>query len=1014
MADSSGAYRRLAEEFYAPAPLESLLERFSTIDQRLHTGEISRDEASQLKASAFRSMRKAAAGDPASSRGPILGLLLPHCLSRKDDEGSFARSRYRECLRDWLNDLSEPSRSELRGEVLGVLVGALDDPDPEPACWAIAVLGYRGPGVSESLWRVAEADGGEPGDVALDCLADLGVSRAERPRLLAAVHERARHRCTQTLVGAMWRLADPESIDTIEQCWLKPGDERSWPNLSHLIIRTVAEVLIERPDDSDLHDRTWSMIVDGLEPGSRLVAQMGPYCDSPEVIPFILKQVFAESGDTEQSKNRRYATHHRLDECIGPRQLEGWLAPVDLGVREVIWSDAARDTGAPGRFVSMAMRLKESSCKALLSMADPAMATASAFEELVGREEGTYARAMISELLACFRIQPLPPTAVRWVTERIDVDRQDSGDHLSYRTAAGRVLRSASTREAFAALSSFGITYDGQVLRQTTDALTDVTVHLALEGDRSVVDSIVDTVQRGPERHHRVAAAAALTHLAALNLLPPDDAAWLPEVLGDSGRDDSERSRIVAALGYLPGECLTPDLENRLIAWSRARDMLGWRSLEALAHHDRLAAREDLLADRLGLHAAGSSWDLRPDPQTVGGTGYILGLLFSHHPDSFLPAVCTFAMTKDWIECAALVHALDYFYKGPHPRPVHREVLSALVARIRLRQSRSEADLELFDFLGRWDRDTLVREPWARDWDDWMADARVALADSLGSHGPYDGDAHDLAIGLLLSLTGDGAYAVRRSAYRSLSRLSADSLRAFCVASSDSPSWDQRRRGAEACGWLAAEAYAVAYERFATDAEGPVRSEARRARKERRDRLDGERFLEVVLGCGGAGNAEVLRAWRYGHALQRVGDDSCLERLRAHVREQRLPGYVRHWLGLIEEGLEKRWREVTQKWPEPWLSLRGTIQEGRGTIRTGEAEFGVRYTVWKQPALTPSEYHRWGGTAWSSVDSPIATLSFDEADLELSSGERGRILLTSLTWGQITFSGQGPYPTRQG
>src|SRR4051812_48219026 len=117
----SETYRELWQQFFRPVALGPVLEGFRRIDELGDKGELTFEEASQLKASAFRAMREATTDDPASARRLILDDLLPLCLvgSPEDEsEDRFARHHYRECLRDWLEALAEPARTSTLEEIL--------------------------------------------------------------------------------------------------------------------------------------------------------------------------------------------------------------------------------------------------------------------------------------------------------------------------------------------------------------------------------------------------------------------------------------------------------------------------------------------------------------------------------------------------------------------------------------------------------------------------------------------------------------------------------------------------------------------------------------------------------------------------------------------------------------------------------------------------------------------------------------------------------------------------------
>jgi len=271
---------------------------------------------------------------------------------------------------------------------------------------------------------------------------------------------------------------------------------------------------------------------------------------------------------------------------------------------------------------------------------------------------------------------------------------------------------------------------------------------------------------------------------------------------------------------------------------------------------------------------------------------------------------------------------------------------------------------------------------------------------------------------LLHLLTGDGQYAVRRAAYRSLARQSPTSLQAVCFRWSEDASVEHRQRAAEACGWLAPsaerpDAFEALYQRLVVDPEAVVRRTAQRVWQERRERLWAEEYLVRVRRVKGRTNEEILSVWPYAQALVRLGDDACIRELRTDLASPLLPPNVRHWLEQLVEDIDERWRKATQKWPEPWLTWEGAIEEGQGTATSSDGRtLQVRYSIWKQPSPIPSQSHSWGGAAWSMSSSyevmPLADTNFV---MRLEDGREGAAMATNVSSsGPVIFLGQGPYP----
>src|SRR5262249_32787134 len=146
-------------------------------------------------------------------------------------------------------------------------------------------------------------------------------------------------------------------------------------------------------------------------------------------------------------------------------------------------------------------------------------------------------------------------------------------------------------------------------------------------------------------------------------------------------------------------------------------------------------------------------------------------------------------------------------------------------------------------------------------------------------------DDPDRRMSLLLVLMGDGQYGVRRAAFRATARISQERLWSVCTAwallteANVQPAErpyviDMRRRAAEAAAWLESLPAEGPIADLACDPEPEVRATFSRCQRERRERDWAGAYLHNVLAADD--DISLLAAWKYGRALERVGDDEAL------------------------------------------------------------------------------------------------------------------------------------------
>ena len=212
-------------------------------------------------------------------------------------------------------------------------------------------------------------------------------------------------------------------------------------------------------------------------------------------------------------------------------------------------------------------------------------------------------------------------------------------------------------------------------------------------------------------------------------------------------------------------------------------------------------------------------------------------------------------------------------------------------------------------------------------------------------------------------------------------------------------SWEKFRK-------LSLKEFDEIYNLLVVDTDPKVREIAEKSWQERRQRIWMQEYLDVVLSVKNGSNDEFAKAWRYGDALRQIGDDEALWILRRYLRTHKLPPNVRFWISELIKEIEKEWQKVTQKWPEPWYSWEGVIEDGKGKAHLKDGNIvDVNYSVSYKLASEPSEKHNWEGVFWPIPQ--LATLKY----LEFENGQKKKIFITkSMASGVAVFQGNDKLP----
>lgn len=971
-------------------------------------------EWSRLEIYTFERLIESTGDDPNTAKDIILKELLPMCL-QEDSASSYTAHELREKLAKWVEQFPDEAGIDLRDDIIAEISPLLTTPNMHPACWTLATIGYRTPEIENQLWGIVQQHDDDEGDEALSTLISLGWEN--RPQVLEELKSRISDRFNPSLRYAASLVTDTNVLEAVYERLLLQSEEDEVAR--SITLGVIRDILKANCDDSEVHDKVWSRIAALVEREPARwywVCEMSGFpaqCNSSLVIPAMLRWMASIPISQDHPDAFRHHINTRAAECIMPNQLVGWSTEVDGRVLDLIRLDVCQDTNEDGYYSTLADINKRAAWVTLLNTGN-ALAL-QLFDPSVVKETSRFEQQRVMEWLACFRIDPLPKEVVGWIKAEIDQQGSIDGREFARTFAAVRLARSSATFTALETLLDFGYTNKKQVIVQSSDAVAETAVYLAMFDASAVLALIIDKLRRGSRDHHRLAAAVALKTLANRpNSLVSSHVDKILSMIFDEQRDVIERGTLIETLGYLRNWNMSSELESQLEKLSLQQDdWEGGGSLFVLANQGKLEENPRFMSQVLPLRQDGRVWYLDTTRKVSQWSPYIIGLLYSRNSESLQSVVSTIITNSDWGSVIQVLRWLELAHGTPDSPRLPASISKAIVERIRNKQSTFYSETDLVRALALLAPDTFAGEKWEDMWNDWLPESRKALADAY--HLIPIGSGYDMkVIGPLVHLCKDSVYAVRRSAYRSLSHQSIEVLYA------QSQSWLSSTSGpaklaAEACGWLEVDNAKVdqdklddIYQKLLQHRQKSVRQSTKISLEERRKRKWAEDYFRKICDVNGETNDDVLKAWRYGEALAQVGDDSFIEVLKDYLKQNALPPNVRFWMSQIIEKLQENWREITRKWPEPWLDLSGAIEQGEGKLLTQDKSVRtISYSICKEPATIPHEHTRWYGIITASelllhTDTPVV--------LELADGRQGNVIFHHTLNNVADFTGTGPYP----
>ncbi len=230
--------------------------------------------------------------------------------------------------------------------------------------------------------------------------------------------------------------------------------------------------------------------------------------------------------------------------------------------------------------------------------------------------------------------------------------------------------------------------------------------------------------------------------------------------------------------------------------------------------------------------------------------------------------------------------------------------------------------------------------------------------------------------------------------------------------------WNSGSAQAEAATWLSLSDEAVCDFGFGWDPEPSVREIWKDVLSARRERHWAKQYVDSVLLAATGDNQSILKTYRYGRALSKIGDDESGQRIEAFVVTHTLRPNAVHWLRKIVGEIKKNWKKVTEKWPKPWSREQGTIEELDGVIvLSNGTRLTARLSLWCRYRSGPSDLGEWGGVAEDVNRMFPFHLGKDPVEIQIPGRSSGRAMVGELHWSshskaRLGLWGRSEYPAK--
>ncbi len=1003
---------QLLAELHAARSVGQFVSLLNRLDQR--KGDLETETAAGIAREALGQLAELTESTPEVAGQIMVTHLLPWCAMRRDSgRTSFAGHEFRELLKDWIYGFPQNQIGPLREFVLNDVCKRLRTEPTKELLWVVAAIGYRSDEVTDIV-RPILFQRGDLSDLALGVFAGLGANLEDRDVLLDCVQDKlATGEETRGMIIAIQELVGPHRIELATEFLRRAAEKSFAAEYSHdfaLTVSTVTTAVNRCPADMAAHNQIWGILRHHFKT-VRATDKYASSCNTNAVVPDCVQWLLNDEVDGNREIGD-YSLMSHLGKLTKPEQLAGWDEVSSSELADFLRSVAISDSKMKGQYATTVSRLKKETWETALTLGKSNVI--GWIDAAIMNESNPYVAHDVADIVACLQIDEPPRRLLAAIVSSEKVD--DDNGHFFRQTGFIEIARSSGSRQAFESLLHFQLTQGDAVLLSTIDAITDVSVSRIDAGDTDVVEKVLEMTSPSVPKHNRDAAVSVFSKLSKKRLVAKTQSERLRDFVTRDDIHEYSRRETMEAIGFF--ESLDSEKWSdwvRRIARSDNDEELRFRACESLIRQGWLIAEDEVwLFKHLGL--AENEFGIRVEGTVNGWQAFLIGLLFQGDRIRFCGPVSTIIAECQTDVVYQVLNSLRFLGTA-----CPTAIADTLARRILTTNNKASADTEFFRVLGEVAPSKTLSLAKAANWSGWLVEARVALCESIWNVGRNDESIYPEAKECLQQFMQDAAFPVRRSACRALADLDMSALETVCRIWQQSTDVDLRKRAAEAMEWFPADSYPdemIEEFGFGWDAERSVREIWKTVLLNRRQRGWANQYTARLVSACGAGNHSVLTEYRYGRALARIGDDACITRLEELLATDALCPNVKHWLEKIAKETRQNWRKVTEAWPQPWSTEKGTIEELDAEILIQDGgPHPVRLFLWCHHRSGPSDLCEWGGVA-KFVDGRSRFGLALATQLEIRIAGRSPAFATVFGYhfgshanAQLTFGGKSPYPT---
>ena len=961
--------------------------------------------------------------------------ILEECLDAKIGTRTNAKNHrsheFAKEIRKWLENLDVETRTVVRRTIYGRLSSELENGSLEQACALISSLGYADQGVILALLDRFDPSSASSIDV-VNALLDVGIKRLPQSSFAEYIRQRVDAVPTGGIAGLEYTIQEvadkavlPILCKVVTEELTKAHDESLDFSRNVGLLASLAK---HHPDDLALQEVAWSPFAEALRSVSpRLVTTLAfrgdivPRFNSTTVCSQFLRAVAFEFAAGRISEHGRTISYYRALKAIRPNCV---MSQFELGqeVRAMLQNDASACVIGDGFGIreirKSALELACCHCAAESIAWLPEIAKSAAGNPVL--------LADLFEKCATLGLSQMPQEALELARQDQVVGQITKGHDVWAHLSAIRLLAASPSRLSFDTLLDCQYRFEnGEGMLDVMLGLGNAALWHARNGDESASRRLLAKVtDTHASQWERSTALGALWMLANYHPLAESYFDQLIEVWNDPAWNDLMRSRLLAMLSEFL-ESRGGEVRPLLIGACEAKDGERQR-MTALTVLARKGSESDLR--EVVVRELQTSLAEETRPEYLASAASVVGIVFSRFPEhtkGMLRQFLDVSLTNEsrdskgwagvrWISAGGMLweflREVKTFASQTHIATLGPAAVAACAAQ----QSASAANADVLRLVAEMFPDSFTIWRWETEWVNWIPEAKVGMSEALGGYVKQGADLLDRVAALLEVLIQDAAFEVRRSAWRSFSRIVPTKAEELAKRWGTDGSVPLRRLASEAIAWLSSpQAASDLLDVLCGDSEPPIRESAERSKEERRKRSWAKLYLDNLEGRLFDSESSAIEH-RIANAIVHLGDDETIAAIKVWSSNVNVPPFRRALLSRIGKSMAENWKSAAAKWPEPWLPVTATIEYVHASICVPgeEGMLNCPVALTHSKPSSPGTRIEWEATIHPADDS-LHSLSWfaKEVEMRIEGRQPAMMLVVSvLGAGQVRACGLGEYP----